>query len=382
MKNTITISFFGQFRLQSDTGSLSLEDISSKKLTHLLTYILVHHNQTIPTQEFIDVLWTEDDSDNPAGALKNLIYRMRKTLKQHLGPWPLILTKHNAYSWNPDIELSMDTEYFESLIHKSKSPICTKPQQMALLLEAVKLYHGQFMNACLDEHWMISLGAYYHTLYLETVLSLTKSYEEIHDYEAMVQTARLGLSIDDLDENLHMALMNAYIYQGKYHMALTHYKNAAAQLKNSLGIDAPPSFRKLYARIMSLDAPKHHMTWEELQTSLLRDLEPEGAFFCDYTTFKDICQLQIRCPQKQKSYILLLTCPSTQTIPKLLNILTHTLRLGDVVSQMNDEQLIALIPADKETTIQNLAKRAMQTFYQESRHKNIQIQYDIHSINE
>jgi hypothetical protein len=47
--------------------------IKSDKITKLLSYIISHWNSNISVGELSDALWNDEESDNPANALKNLV---------------------------------------------------------------------------------------------------------------------------------------------------------------------------------------------------------------------------------------------------------------------------------------------------------------------
>lgn len=65
----------------------------------------------INAEELGELVWGNGGSSNPMGALKNLIYRLRNTLKQ-LGPEEYIVSRSGTYGWNEKIELHSDMEEF------------------------------------------------------------------------------------------------------------------------------------------------------------------------------------------------------------------------------------------------------------------------------
>ena len=56
--------------------------MKSEKLVKLLTYLLMNHQRSLPSSELADMLWYFEDIDNPIGALKNLVYRLRALLQK------------------------------------------------------------------------------------------------------------------------------------------------------------------------------------------------------------------------------------------------------------------------------------------------------------
>ena len=82
-------------------------------VSKLLVYIIFHRKKALTVQELCEVLWQEGGSDNPAGALKNLVYRLRMCLKKIWGDYEFIITGRGTYQWNPEINLEVDAEAFE-----------------------------------------------------------------------------------------------------------------------------------------------------------------------------------------------------------------------------------------------------------------------------
>ena len=92
----IQVKALGKFILSDGEYLLNDDILRSDRLKKLLIYILMHREHPITTQELAEALWTEEETDNPAGALKNLMYRLRKCLKSALGSRPYILTGPGA----------------------------------------------------------------------------------------------------------------------------------------------------------------------------------------------------------------------------------------------------------------------------------------------
>ena len=111
MNQVVMVHFFGKFCLESKNGCLDEETIHSKKIIKLLAFLLLNHHRMINAEELGELVWGNGGSSNPMGALKNLIYRLRNTLKQ-LGPEEYIVSRSGTYGWNEKIELHSDMEEF------------------------------------------------------------------------------------------------------------------------------------------------------------------------------------------------------------------------------------------------------------------------------
>ena len=81
----LTVYMLGSFLIKDQECILNNENIRSDMIIKLLSYIIINRARVLTAEELIEVLWQEDESNNPAGALKNLIYRLRMIMKDVFG---------------------------------------------------------------------------------------------------------------------------------------------------------------------------------------------------------------------------------------------------------------------------------------------------------
>ena len=80
--NTIYVTMFKMFTVRFGDIMINGDDMKSDRLLRLFAYLLYNHERIIPSSELVDMLWCFEEVDNPIGALKNLIYRLRVLLKK------------------------------------------------------------------------------------------------------------------------------------------------------------------------------------------------------------------------------------------------------------------------------------------------------------
>ena len=122
--------------------------LRSDMLKKLLIYLLLHRDHAATIQELSEALWQEDEVDNPAGALKNLMYRLRTLLKKALGDEQYIITSQGAYGWNSKIEIDFDERKFKSNSYSS------------FLEERLNLLISDY-----DKLYKIDIHSYYKSIY-------------------------------------------------------------------------------------------------------------------------------------------------------------------------------------------------------------------------
>lgn len=147
----------------------------SKQVINLFSYLLLHRFETISQERLIEALWPEDKSDDPANALKNLVYRLRKALsiQEKLEGNNCIIIRNGAYAWNTEIPCTIDSEEMENLYQKARSdslPVCSR---IDLYRKAISFYKGRFMEDSSYEGWIAPMSSYYQSLYMKCIREVT-----------------------------------------------------------------------------------------------------------------------------------------------------------------------------------------------------------------
>lgn len=73
----IRVQLLGRFSMYDETRCLNEEAIHSPMITKLLVYMICNKNHIVTLEQLTEALWTDEESENPYGALKNMMYRLR-----------------------------------------------------------------------------------------------------------------------------------------------------------------------------------------------------------------------------------------------------------------------------------------------------------------
>lgn len=395
----IRATLFGKFQLSDGVQVLDEETIRSEMVTKLLVYLLIHRNEELTIPEITEALWWNGEVDNPTGALKNLMYRLRSTLKKKFGDGQeYILTKRGSYGWNPEIPVELDSEQFEKYCTRAKDTEEIS-EKRSLFERAVELYQGSFMRKLYAEHFIIPLAAYYHSLYLSTVKQLAQLYMEGQEYEEMEQLCSRALNYDRLDEHLNALHIRALMGQNKQKIAMDQYRQAVKNIYEELGVREPEELKKVYTELMSMHNESVEAPIEDIQDDMNEESGADGAFLCGYPVFREIYRLEARRMKRMgvSEYILLLTLGlksrlsagaeaesymKKQAMSRMEQTICRSLRIGDVVARYSDTQFVAMLPTCNYETSRMIAERILSSFTKDKRNYNIQVEYDVEEISE
>lgn len=394
-KNVLQVQMFEKFSILREGSALDEEKIRSDMITKLLIYILIHHDKQIRVQELGEVLWQEGESDNPIGALKNLMYRLRTVLKKEWGAQDYIITGRGVYFWNPEIKLSIDAEEFEKLC-KNAELEAEKEEKIKYYKEAAELYRGFFLPCMSGEHWAVSLTTYYHSLYLSVVKNLAAMLEEENRYDEMGRVCSAAVNLDALDEEIQCFYIRALTGQNKYNLAVKQYHKAVKMLYESLGVKPSKEMHLLYTDLLKRQHDQE-MDLGIIQSELREDDDRKGAFLCEYGVFKKSYHLEARRAMRYgvALYLSLITLvpyvkagESNDVDLKLFNdgmtalqaALMSVLRNGDVVARYSSSQFIVMLPQCTDEAARKVMERVQEHFYRQNKKIRLSVQYSIEEM--
>ena len=347
----LQIRMLGDFSLQSGDRQISFGDGRSKKVWLLLAYILCRRGRLIPRKELINLLWSSESSSNPESALKTTFHRVRALLNQL---WPdaghqLILWTGRGYTWNTEIPLDIDADTFDRLCRKDNK---SEEQWIQDSLEALTLYQGEFLSNLTSETWIIPLAAYYHNLYIQTLLDLAPLLLAHGRSQEAADICRNALAFEPYHEPLHRLLMQALLELGDLKSVSVVYDALSKRLFSELGIQPSEETKAIY-RATAKSIHDQSLPMEAVLEYLRETDAKAGALQCEFDYFKVLCYAEVRAMHRsgKVTHIALLSAEknlSQKSLEKIMEQLGEQIRLnlrrGDVFSRCSKSQYILMLP--------------------------------------
>lgn len=385
------IQMFSHFAVSGLGGHLEEDSMRSEMLTKLLAYFICHRKKEISTQELVEALWQDEESDNPAGALKNLVYRLRNMIKKEWDGMDFIQTGRGSYRWNESIQAETDAEIFEAYYEQGRRET-DEEKKLASWMKACELYKGEFLPRLTGDYWVASMTAYYHSLYITVVKLTAELLEKMERDSDTIRICTEALRVDSLDETVYGYLIRALVHRGEYKQALERYKNAEIHLYESLGVSPSEELRATYEEILK-QTHKEEKNIGVIQNEL--EEEPmDGAFLCEYGVFKKTYHLEKRRSERLgiSVYLVLLTLepvisydPESQAYLNVINegmeqveaVLLGSLRAGDVIARYSGSQYIIMLPACQYESAKLVMDRVIAAYERSTKKKKVRLQYSL-----
>lgn len=353
----IEVTFFGDFTIKYNNKEISEKSFRSKKMWTLLEYLIAFRNKSIPSLELIDVLWKEDNSENPTNALKTLLHRTRNLLSElnfDNADSPII-NANGRYLWNNEIEMAIDTDIFESYYLEIKNKNLSDDEKISSAFKAIILYKGTFLSNSASEYWVIPLSTYYNSIFIEIVHILIELLYNQNRFLEIVEICRNAIAINPYEEDFYYFLINALYETGNCRAAIEHYKNVETFFYNNFGVNLSEKFISLFNKI---NDTKNDLEFDLgiIEDSLFEKDKISGGFFCEYEFFKKRFQLEIRAAQRNKTPVQICLVSITDergklppqkklnaSVDALIDIVRCSLRSSDLFSRFSVSQFIIML---------------------------------------
>jgi alpha-glucoside transport system substrate-binding protein len=212
---SLRIQFLGPPRIRCDGAPI---DLAGYRPLALLAYLIVTQ-KSHTRQQLIDLLF--DGPDDPRAALRWTLSKIRKAIGDEY-----LLTDREEITFNFESDYWVDVSVFEA--------------------GELELYQGDFLeglylrDALRVEDWLGFERERLRGLYqagLEAQLEMSR---REGDASGVVNTAQQLLKLDNLREDWHVALMDAYARLGKRATALEQYEQCRQALRAEWTVDPSP----------------------------------------------------------------------------------------------------------------------------------------------
>lgn len=386
-KPVIKIYMLGKFALEYD-GQIMIENEGKiHKVWTLLGYLLTNHNRKLGAQELPELLCGDDRSNEPAKAVKNLVYRLRCLLAESgLPKENYIVQNGGIYGWNNDLDCTIDTDEFTQSYNKAKKLFYDSDKAIEFYLQAISIYKGKFLPHAAYDEWAVNSTIYYHRLFIDCVICLYQLLEKKEAYESMLPVCEKALNIDTYDEDIYKIYIHCLTKLGRHKEALAAYETITTGLYNDLGVNPSKELRSLYRDIIK--------TLKSVETDLMaikEDLNEGGhaecSYFCEYEIFKDIYRFIARRVNRTGESIFIMLCtltdnqdelPSTENLADAMEVLKtsigKTLRKCDLFSRYSHSQFVVMLP---DTSYENgcMVGRRIESAYKKNKVSKVVIMH-------
>lgn len=351
---------FGGLQIQVGDRYLVEKGGRVNKPIELLVYLLLNRGTQITNEQIMEALWGDDEVENPAGALKNAAYSLRRLLTKAGLVQECIITQERQYAWNPDVPVDLDVDRFNHLYETAMlTPGVNQETVMSSCREALALYAGDFLPALNDRYWLMARSSTLRQRYLSMVLHLSDLLLESNDRsgpEEVMNLCSRALLLEPLSEDVYLRNFTAMRKLDMKAAVLSYYPVVANMFLDEVGQPLPESVREIYrwaAEGANLPMEDIRHIQKDLDEITRDDRPIRGAYFCPYEVFKHMYHMVVRSATRNSEDVILLLvtlvpleAPKQEMIRVMLSVkelIKNMLRKGDVFARYSRNQYVLML---------------------------------------
>jgi len=312
--------------------------------------------------------------------LKTLIYRLRSELNNL---WDgaghdLVQSHGDTYKFNDIYPITVDCEKFEKASDSIED-----------ILESLQLYRGGFLRGMEAELWVVSIGAYFHNMYIERILKVGPELISLGRGDELLSFWPVVSQLEPYNEDIHAIFMQAFIDSNRQKEAIGIYHKLKDRLLSDLGVLPNEAVRALYHEAKRINR-FHTLSIENLKDQLRETNSPDGALICEYDFFRVIYNFMARSVIRNgiAVHIALLFLVdrnneelSSKKLEKAMenleDVIRSSLRRGDSAAKCTSSQYIIMLPAANYENSCMVCERIARAYNCKNPHSNTLLHYEV-----
>ncbi len=374
MRETVQIRMMGEFSIRTGNHETTNMVAKTRKGVALMEYLILNHGKAISKQRLLSLLWSGYQHTNPESSLKVMVSRLRKMLNEiYEGLGDCIQSERGAYRWVSAPNVTVDVLELMEIFDRLGSEK-TEKELFSLYDRLIRLYQGDLYLT-----GDITSGTEYeaalHNEYLNAVYDFIEILMGRGEYVRIIDICTKALRIDEMDERLHMEMMQAQVNANRLSDAMAQYRKLSDINSNYLDVEPSEEMQNFYSNLVQTGRALR-FSLDSLKREMLEENPSRGAHVCAYEEFRQYYRLTAPTLERLgfNFFIGMIMLgeldEKTETeravidplMEDLIQILQENLRRGDVVTRYTPAIAAVMLPTVNQTTGNMVMERIRQIF--------------------
>ena len=353
-QHSMRVETFGGLAVWLDGQLLVRRGERINKNLEMLALLALNGRAPLSNEALAGLLWTEEESHNPAGALKNAAYSLRRLLEQRGVERELVTVEDKQYRLAPDLALEVDLWQAGQLAEQAVNQP-DKALALAAWEELDRICCGDFLPQLADRPWVAGQSALVRDGWLaaarRAAALLLEDRERSGARRALAVCAEALLLFPD-DMELQIVRFAAMQELNMKAAVRSQYPLLAEMLMERQG-QAPPARLRAIHQWATEGESRGREEMLRIRQKLANHGKnaPPGPYFCEYDQLPMLYAMARRQAARtgQVTVLLLagaggqLGAASAGADQELRFLLSQTLRRGDVCCRYGHDQYLALL---------------------------------------
>ncbi len=385
---TIRFSLFGGFSVRVGGKEVFQErKIITNKPLQLLVFLLCSPQRKASVNMLINSILNPDELDNPKAVCKNLVYRLRKILREN----GLVQENEEAIVYIDDayhlrLNCVSDLEAFNACWKLMDG--LNEEDSFEACKHALALYRGVFLGNLLSDYWVNEQLAFLENRYFEFLNKLLDIVEEQNCYQEVLDELAQAFGLYPHEEHVYLNYIKALYECKHFNRAFQVYDTVCERLLSDLGLQPPPNLLNLM-KTLTLENESMAQDITQVHESLCKAEVFDDAHECGLYEFSHIYQAMLMGVMGIDSSMRLVMCTvydenggTLPISPRLESISQHlrkslriSLQSGDVFARYSASQFVILLKDTDEACCRGINSRVRTHFHNIPKMKSLRLDF-------
>lgn len=354
--NTLIVTMFGGFSLRYNGKEISLGNLNGLQIVQFLQLLLHYRSQGVSRDLAKSVLFGDRDVDDVSHSIRNIIYNMRKKLKElGLPESQYVVKRGGVYYWTDDIPVKEDASDFDDAFDIAMETEDDEERIVALTNACYK-YKGRFLYGNDSAVWIVQEGERYREQFGDCVNELVEALRDDHKFLQMQDIGMYATKVDPFSE-WEIVTLEALSGLGRFDKTESFYRQTVDAYTAEYGGRTNTYVREFVNR-MGLKLVVGTESLEEIQRKLGNSKEIDNnGYYCSLPVFQEIYRMTERMMERagEKIFLMLCTILDSKGNPmregprldelseRLRGTIIETVRRTDTVTRYGKGQFLVLL---------------------------------------
>lgn len=216
----------------------------------VLRYLMARPGRPVPRDVLVDHLWPDVGEEVGRRNLHQVIYSLRRTLREAGVAPTVIVHEHDSYRVDDGVDLWIDVTAYDRALAEARH--CDDADDaLRCLLRAESLYTDDYLTDALYEEWTMAERERLRLSFLDLGEQLAGALAVRSQWRDVVDVCERRLRLDAAAEGAHRWVMRAYAALGQRDLALQQYRYCCDVLQREYGLTPDPETEALHRSLVS-----------------------------------------------------------------------------------------------------------------------------------
>ncbi len=392
---TLRIGLFGGFSIRLGENEVFRENkIKTNKALQLMVFLLCSPGRKAGTEALVNSILDADELDNPNAVCKNLIYRLRKILRENglvEENEEAVVFENEAYHLR--LNCVSDLEAFNACWEMLDG--LEEADTFESCKQALSLYRGVFLGGLLSDFWVSEQLSFLEKRYFSFLNKLLQIVQAQGCYQEVLDELAQAFALYPHEEDVYLNYIKALYECKHFNRAFQVYDNVCDRLLSDLGLQPPPNLLELM-KTLTLENESMAQDTAQVHKSLCKAEVFENAHECGLYEFSHIYQAMLMGVMGIDHTMRLVLCtvydengdafPISPRLEGISQYLRKSLRAsllsGDVFTRYSASQFIILLKDSDEECCRGITSRVRTHFHNIPKMRSLRLEFSCSGLQE